>query len=772
MTPSEEAYQKALNEGHSAAWDQDWSKAASSYRRALLEFPDRPNALNSLGLALYQLGEFEEALRTYKHVARLSPNNPVPLEKVAQISERLGDLNVAAEAAMRAGEIFLQQRDLDKAIENWTRVTALRVDHALAHSRLAMAHEHLNHKELAVKEYLAVAGILQRTGNAAEARAVVAKAAQVMPQSSDVRQAQSLLTTGQLLPLPERTKGGTGPLRMARIRQLQEPHERLGAQLDPVAEASQKALTKLAEILFDYTDETPAGQERRGLAAIVKGTGRLSMQHAEQTKVVLHLGQAIDAQTRGDDGIAAEELERTLAAGFDHAALHFNLGYLRFKADRQESAGRHLAHAVQHRDYGLGARLLLGESLLKRQMYREASLEYLEALRLADAMTAPEDRADDIREMYDPLVESQEGQKDPDACRRLCENIRGLLMRADWREQIQKTRSQTHKEDEPPAPLAEVMLEAQSAGVVESINRVHELAREGRMRSAMDEAYGAVQHAPSYLPLHNLMADLLIQEDRLPDAIAKLSVVAHAYAVRGNVSHATRLYRRIIQLAPMDMSARSRLIDLLLARGQVDEAIGEYLELAEIYYRLAELDMARKTYTTALRVVQQTNAGRAWNVHILQRMADIDMQRLDWRQAARVYEQIRTLRPDDQAARKQLLELYGKVGQPQQVLAELDGYLSYLDGNGKAEDAVPFLKDLVQEHGDQPIFRRALAAQLHRLGRTQEAVGELDTLGEALLQSGKSQEAVDVITQIVAMNPPNAADYRRLLAQLTRPAAA
>ena len=130
------------------------------------------------------------------------------------------------------------------------------------------------------------------------------------------------------------------------------------------------------------------------------------------------------------------------------------------------------------------------------------------------------------------------------------------------------------------------------------------------------------------------------------------SVVARAYGVRGEVGHAIKLLRRIIELAPTDMSARSRLIDLLLARGQVDDAITEYLELADIYYRLAELDMARKTYTTALRAIQQTDAGRGWNVHILQRMADIDMQRLDWKQAVRVFEQIRTLRPDDQACQE------------------------------------------------------------------------------------------------------------------------
>jgi hypothetical protein len=44
------------------------------------------------------------------------------------------------------------------------------------------------------------------------------------------------------------------------------------------------------------------------------------MQHAEQAKAVLHLGQAIDAQTKGDEAGAANELERALEAGFDHAA--------------------------------------------------------------------------------------------------------------------------------------------------------------------------------------------------------------------------------------------------------------------------------------------------------------------------------------------------------------------------------------------------------------------------------------------------------------------
>ena len=62
MPGREDIFHKAMNEGHSAAWDQEWSKAASAYRRALEEFPDQPKALGSLGLALHQLNNVDEAL--------------------------------------------------------------------------------------------------------------------------------------------------------------------------------------------------------------------------------------------------------------------------------------------------------------------------------------------------------------------------------------------------------------------------------------------------------------------------------------------------------------------------------------------------------------------------------------------------------------------------------------------------------------------------------------------------------------------------------------
>jgi tetratricopeptide (TPR) repeat protein len=282
----------------------------------------------------------------------------------------------------------------------------------------------------------------------------------------------------------------------------------------------------------------------------------------------------------------------------------------------------------------------------------------------------------------------------------------------------------------------------------------------------MDEAYHSLSTAPTYLPLHTLIGDLLVREGHIQEAIAKFVVVANAYGVRGESHQATKLLRRVIELAPMDLAARTRIIDQLIARGQVDDAINEYIELADIYYSLAELDMARKTYTTALRVVQQGNADRNWNVHILQRMADIDIQRLDWKQALRIFEQIRTLRPDDEGVRRKLIELNLRLAQEPQALAELDNFLTYLDSNNMSEQYIPFVEMLIEENKDQVVLRRVLAKQYQQVGRTEDAISQLDALGEHLVEGGKKKEAAEVIQQILLMNPPNADSYRQLLQQI------
>jgi len=98
------------------AWDQDWKKATAAYRKALQEFPDQPKALNSLGLALYQLGEFDEALQMYQRVAELSRMIP-RLSRKSRKFQNARNLDMAVDSSIKALKNFLTSAKWTKPLK-------------------------------------------------------------------------------------------------------------------------------------------------------------------------------------------------------------------------------------------------------------------------------------------------------------------------------------------------------------------------------------------------------------------------------------------------------------------------------------------------------------------------------------------------------------------------------------------------------------------------------------------------------------------------------
>jgi tetratricopeptide (TPR) repeat protein len=104
--------------GHSAAWDLQWDRAIEYYRKALSLSADHPGALTSLGLALLESEEYEEALKVYEHAGNLSPEDAIPVEKIAEILEAMNDEKGAVSQRKTAVELHLKRRDVDRAIDN------------------------------------------------------------------------------------------------------------------------------------------------------------------------------------------------------------------------------------------------------------------------------------------------------------------------------------------------------------------------------------------------------------------------------------------------------------------------------------------------------------------------------------------------------------------------------------------------------------------------------------------------------------------------------
>jgi Flp pilus assembly protein TadD len=107
------------------------------------------------------------------------------------------------------------------------------------------------------------------------------------------------------------------------------------------------------------------------------------------------------------------------------------------------------------------------------------------------------------------------------------------------------------------------------------------------------------------------------------------------------------------------------------------------------------------------------------------------------------------------------------MGQSRKGLAEIDALLGYLFKSKKFTKALAVLRDAVQMRPGEGPLRFRLAHACLSQGKKEEAVAELDALGDLQLRAGRAQQAIETIRSIIKINPSNVESYRQLLSQIT-----
>ena len=258
----------------------------------------------------------------------------------------------------------------------------------------------------------------------------------------------------------------------------------------------------------------------------------------------------------------------------------------------------------------------------------------------------------------------------------------------------------------------------------------------------------------------------LAQDGRVEDSVSKYQAVADLYTVREESRQAIGVYKRVLRLMPMEVVIRARLIDLLISFGEIDQALDQYLALSDAYYQLAQVDKALEKYTEALRLVPRASDERRWRIRLLHKMADVQVRRAKWREAVPLYRQLIVLDPDDERAWLHLIDLSYKLGgdrkADQEVVAMLNGFHS----RGQSERALSLLQEAVRLHPHQMALRARLARAYIDAGMREEAIGELDMLGELQVDAGLRNQARATIRFIISLKPDKVEAYEQLLSQL------
>ena len=766
MPGKRKVFEEAMRAGADAAWDRNWDQAILAYQRALTVFPHHVGALTGLGLAYSGAGQLEAALGAYRQASELAPDDPVLLEHIGKTRERLGQGEAAAEAYMTSAEHYLsQQQATHMALERWQDAARAWPDCLQAHVQLLQYYQRHGQVREAARECLALARIYRAKGQSEYAIQICNHALKLAPHNPEVLATLDDLRYGKPIAVePETEVPGEEPEPLAIMEESTGPvtpkfstmpeTEVVEERGSPVEITRQKALTDLAESVFEEGEVT----------APPAVTPRL-----DKAEIDALIGRAIDFQTRGKIEEAIAAYEEVIGAGVEQPAVHFNLGLLYQEKLRFDAAIVQFEKAVFHPAYALGSHFALGECYRARGRIDEALSHFVEVLKMVDLATVRREQADDLIQLYESLADSYIAKGEREQALEFTNSLVEFLSEKGWEDKVIQARQRLDAlgEEGPTLSLAEMLAIPGSDRILESVALSQEYVKRGMFYAALEECYYALEHAPTYLPIHRQLAQILLAMRKVNEAVAKFVVIADTYRTQGNVRQAMAVYQHTLKLAPMDTVVRAKLIDLLISHGEIDEALEHYLILADSYYHLAQMDQAHDTYQEALRLAPRGDPERRWAVCILHKIGDIDMQRVDWKRATEIYEQIRNIAPDDERARLTLMELHHRFNRPELAIAELDGLLRIYHESNKTQRIFTILEDMVGKQPDDIPLRTRLAQAYLDAGHVQQALEHLDKLGDLQLEAGRYEDAQATIRAIIALRPPNVAVYQQLLEQLS-----
>ncbi len=740
-TRFEEAHRKA----NDFVWEEKWPQAIKAYRRALQEFPKDVSTLRGYAWALFNAGELAEATDIYRRLTELAPDDPGSYERLAELLVRQGEQNEAATSYEQAARLFKEQSLPDKQIAALEVSVRLQPHNEDAWGTLL---KHYRREGLVKSAILATSWLayLYQEERPQWAVEVCRQTQELAPQSRKLGRVLRLLQSGQPVPKPPPTDELGSDLELLPDEDSALSEDDPGS---PTAIARQRALESLAESIFEDQGPQPSG--------------------VAQADVAMLISRAVDAQTRGDLVAATEAYEQLISSGVSMASVYFNLGLLYKEQMRFPQAIEQLEGALDDDEYVLGAHFALGECYQAEGMFDEALRHFLEAVKVIDMTTVERTQVDDLLRVYEGLAQNLINRGEPERVKELLSSVVGFLGQRGWEQEAIQARRRLDSlaRSGSVLSLAEIISLPNSEEVLHAVARSQEYLRREKPYLALEELTYAVGKAPYYLPVHSMLANLFIENNNLDAALDKYRRIARTCEVRGQMPQALATYQQILDYSPLDGQVRRRVIDALIQRGRIDEALDQYLQLADAYYQLAQADRARDTYSQALRLAPRTTDEQKWKLRVLQRMADLDMQRLNWQKAIKDYEEITEIAPDDERAHLSLLRLYARTGQQRLGVVSLDRLIKRYLQTKRLGKALAVLKDLVEE---QPasIPLRFRAAQLNlRAGKRDEALQHLDVLGDLQLESGQEKAALKTIKTIISLEPPNAEAYVELYEELS-----
>ncbi len=229
------------------------------------------------------------------------------------------------------------------------------------------------------------------------------------------------------------------------------------------------------------------------------------------------------------------------------------------------------------------------------------------------------------------------------------------------------------------------------------------------------------QSTPQQNEVASALAEISGRQGDLNSALQEYADLAQLYRSKRQTDNALSVLREMVQLAPQDSRAHAALGDIYISRGLLDEGIAELRLLADIYLRNDDLDNAGDT---------------------LRRIADIYAEIDNIDDAFMNYRRAVEMRPGD-------MDLLREV-------------VSFCFQHGRTKEAVRYQETIARHYFDTHQVKESVAALQQLIALDRNNFDAYDMLGQTYQSVGEYEQASRVYKNLAKANPGNTVAKERL----------
>ncbi|HUK90668.1 MAG TPA: tetratricopeptide repeat protein, partial [Blastocatellia bacterium] len=294
---------------------------------------------------------------------------------------------------------------------------------------------------------------------------------------------------------------------------------------------------------------------------------------------------------------------------------------------------------------------------------------------------------------------------------------------------------------------------------------------------------------PTNIETSMKLANLYSQQGLFVEARQQYLQVADAYARAGQTRKALEAYQKIADLDPSNTSVRIKLGEIYSREGMIEQAHEAFIMAGAEFLRKGETELALAANLKALAIrpegrqaltaivsiyTQQGQADRAINIlcdAFEKNPGDVELLTILGRtylaagymdDAERTFLSLVEL---DKSRYNYLLEVGRKflqTGDLDRAAEQIDGCLDVLISKREEDKGIDFLRRILERDVNHVGALKRLAQIFVRIREDHNLIATLNSLAEANLQKGDERAAVEVLEELVRLEPDEPRHRQRL----------